>query len=1536
MDDFNEGNNFEDNYDDDNGSFIDDVYDVKDNAKNLKNEINKYNSKKENYSSLNDNGKAFRNKMRSSGSTGPKLSNSEVAVNGATQSGATVNVSGSVSGTAASGTTAGGAAAGGAATGEAAAGGAAAGGTAAGGAAAGGTAAGGAAAGGAAAGGAAAGGTAAGGAAAGGAAAGGAAAGGAAAAGLSATGIGAIVVAAVALLLALKKLANKIDKKIEELTGTDTKKMKKYLLLGVICLIIVLLCLLFANSATSYDDLNDLIKRREKRYGKSLIMFTDEEYNETINKDYDKDECYATILRGYLSNQNYTIFDGLDSNSIINDKSLSDKEKREKLLKLSTDEVEKYLKAGRENFNKIIWNTSSGYNTYNYQSSQSYSSEAAYQSGRANSVTLSSNSATIPGSIAQSDDNTYYWEIYKKYNANRSFYEIKDSNGKATGLFIPEDVIANEENKDEAAKYYVDLLDNYLQKWVVPYMMMIDSNDKEFVDRIMNEMFHRVDVNVYKLSKDKRKTKKSYYMKAVSYKKEHEYIIYDDDATKQPHVISTAKLIEEKTGLNTRDNPISSSTEVTKTKITENGRKGTKYKEVTTSVELDPSKSIAEENGAPMVKSIDVNRNISEYKAEAKVVNIESFYDIIREDYNVTPISESNPANTTTSASKEIDEKNGILTENYDETWYEELEQNGQTEKKSYSVSYYTDEQVKKLNRKISRVEWAQDYGDPNATTASISDVVNLSGESGGASSEITRHNKTYKVYNQGNFNGNIPGAGCGLTSTCMILSAYRQDLDLNPNGLAAQIGWTGPHSISQTAQDLKRYGVNCVQKIHSSYAGTQSVKSATYNDIKANLKAGRPVFILVYKCKYTSDAHYMDLIDIDDNNNVTILDSAGGNVKIDTLTNMVNYMYDNAYGESGYLLIKNDVNTQTGKKNNSSSQNDSGVSEENAKKINDMLKYAVSLKGKVAYVWGGGPHNSKKALESSGADCSGFVISLYRIFFSKKFDPVRPDIYTYCKKVNVDGLKGIDVFNGGASGTKWNNEIKSKIKPGDIVYTSGHFTMFAGDIMGDGKLYTISQGGGADGNTPGPTVEEASSYYTMFPILGICRFVGNAATLGNTSSSASVSNDRIFPVKTIREQKDAYDKYGEGKGYSYDDLYFAYYHIEEYYKEIEELNSHSTSGDDLSDGSGLGWPVDVKKYPGCKVINCFYGYTPAYGESHGGTDISAGGYVKIESGLHVGPEVIAAHDGKVVTATGNPSSDSDGYTYVEILADDGKMKTQYGHLSKILVKKGQKVKKGDVIGRMGTTGNSSGTHLHFAMFINGSRTDPMNYYILAKEGTKKAVDYSKIDKNTITHIPTGYVFYKEKGGASSQIVKFIMQWEYAGTPPMDASKTKYKIYKDSDQHNVIAYGLDLKTGGYASILKNAGYGTSEGDLVDKDFIDNLYLKQLNTNYRAGVIKRTQGLNLKDFQIDALTSRAYNCGEEGALGSRGGFSSFSAAYKKYWNDTDFNKSPDYNHPLYTNYMSTPITSDSGVQEGLIKRRKSEWKLFQTGVYDASH
>ncbi len=89
------------------------------------------------------------------------------------------------------------------------------------------------------------------------------------------------------------------------------------------------------------------------------------------------------------------------------------------------------------------------------------------------------------------------------------------------------------------------------------------------------------------------------------------------------------------------------------------------------------------------------------------------------------------------------------------------------------------------------------------------------------------------------------------------------------------------------------------------------------------------------------------------------------------------------------------------------------------------------------------------------------------------------------------------------------------------------------------------------------------------------------------------------------------------------------------------------------------------------------------------------------------GPGVLAADAGKVVQA-GWP----DGFGYGNrVLIDHGNgYQTLYAHLSSISVGTGQSVNRGDVIGRMGSTGRSSGTHLHFEIRQNGALVDPLQF----------------------------------------------------------------------------------------------------------------------------------------------------------------------------------------------------------------------------------
>lgn len=89
------------------------------------------------------------------------------------------------------------------------------------------------------------------------------------------------------------------------------------------------------------------------------------------------------------------------------------------------------------------------------------------------------------------------------------------------------------------------------------------------------------------------------------------------------------------------------------------------------------------------------------------------------------------------------------------------------------------------------------------------------------------------------------------------------------------------------------------------------------------------------------------------------------------------------------------------------------------------------------------------------------------------------------------------------------------------------------------------------------------------------------------------------------------------------------------------------------------------------------------------------------------GTPVLAADAGLVVVAGW---SDSGGYGSRVFLDHGNGFVTVYGHFSKVFVTVGQTVKRGDLLGEMGSTGRSTGPHLHFEIRINGKTQDPLAY----------------------------------------------------------------------------------------------------------------------------------------------------------------------------------------------------------------------------------
>lgn len=106
---------------------------------------------------------------------------------------------------------------------------------------------------------------------------------------------------------------------------------------------------------------------------------------------------------------------------------------------------------------------------------------------------------------------------------------------------------------------------------------------------------------------------------------------------------------------------------------------------------------------------------------------------------------------------------------------------------------------------------------------------------------------------------------------------------------------------------------------------------------------------------------------------------------------------------------------------------------------------------------------------------------------------------------------------------------------------------------------------------------------------------------------------------------------------------------------------------------------------------------TQYYGWKHTGVDID---------GDYTSP-LYASADGIVEKAGWN----SGGYGLMILIDHPNGMKTRYAHASKLFVKVGESVKRGQVIAMMGTTGRSTGTHLHFEVYTaNGKRTNPLAY----------------------------------------------------------------------------------------------------------------------------------------------------------------------------------------------------------------------------------
>ena len=291
---------------------------------------------------------------------------------------------------------------------------------------------------------------------------------------------------------------------------------------------------------------------------------------------------------------------------------------------------------------------------------------------------------------------------------------------------------------------------------------------------------------------------------------------------------------------------------------------------------------------------------------------------------------------------------------------------------------------------------------------------------------------------------------------------------------------------------------------------------------------------------------------------------------------------------------------------------------------------------------------------------------------------------------------------------------------------------------------------------------------------------------------------------------------------------------------------------------------------------------------------------VDIAGGTEGNVNIIAAKDGVVVYPTAGvsnscPSSHSlsscgGGYgNYVIIQHGDGNY-TLYAHLyqNSITVKAGDSVKQGQVIGKMGSSGNSTGNHLHFEIregSNSGSSTvDPLNY----------------ISSENPRAVFTG-----------DEFLKWLNSWE--GHSPIDGEY--YVVENIGDGVRTVGGGVTLENNPNSF----AAYGIDISDYpvgskIPISIVDSIQLELIAA--KRSTIENTlvnNSITLQENEIQALISQRYNIGN---------IVGFVDAYNEYGNT----------QALYDNWFFRAVMKGTKFEKGLTRRRNAEWSLFHSAKY----
>lgn len=206
-----------------------------------------------------------------------------------------------------------------------------------------------------------------------------------------------------------------------------------------------------------------------------------------------------------------------------------------------------------------------------------------------------------------------------------------------------------------------------------------------------------------------------------------------------------------------------------------------------------------------------------------------------------------------------------------------------------------------------------------------------------------------------------------------------------------------------------------------------------------------------------------------------------------------------------------------------------------------------------------------------------------------------------------------------------------------------------------------------------------------ILPSSGVLHVVAKGDTLGKIAKNYGVSEDQISSSNSLGEHLVIGQKLIIPGGKKLSTATIAKKPSSNSVSGVGVISNLIKSPKAPAAASKMNWPAGA------------YRITQYFSWRHPGVDIAA----------KVGTPIYAADSGVVITAQGGWNG---GYGNTIVIDHGGGKKTRYAHMSKLFVKVGDSVDKGENIGAMGSTGRSTGSHLHFEVIISGVKYNPLNY----------------------------------------------------------------------------------------------------------------------------------------------------------------------------------------------------------------------------------